>query len=60
MDTPSTPAPTADVFNAACPSRHALELISGKWVPLLLPALADGALRNGDCCAGSTASRRRC
>ena len=48
MDTPSTPAPTADVFNAACPSRHALELISGKWVPLLLPALADGPPRNGE------------
>lgn len=41
-------APAADVFNAACPSRRALELISGKWVPLLLPALAQGPLRNGE------------
>ncbi|MBB1626843.1 helix-turn-helix domain-containing protein [Achromobacter sp. UMC71] len=39
---------SADVFDAACPSRRALELISGKWVPLILPALAAGPLRNGE------------
>ncbi|AMG44520.1 winged helix-turn-helix transcriptional regulator [Achromobacter ruhlandii] len=38
----------ADVFDAACPSRRALELISGKWVPLVLPALARGPLRNNE------------
>lgn len=47
MATPSHRAP-ADVFDAACPSRRALELISGKWVPLILPALAQGPLRNGE------------
>ncbi len=39
---------SADVFDAACPSRRALELISGKWVPLILPALEAGPLRNGE------------
>ncbi len=41
-------ASPADVFDAACPSRRALELISGKWVPLVLPALARGPLRNSE------------
>ena len=44
------PAPAgkagADVFNATCPSRRALELIANKWALLILPALRDGALRN--------------
>ena len=43
----ATSAP-ADVFDAACPSRRALELISSKWVPLILPALAPGPMRNGE------------
>ena len=43
-----SPASPADVFDAACPSRRALELISGKWVPLVLPALARGPLRNSE------------
>lgn len=41
-------ASPGDVFDAACPSRRALELISGKWVPLVLPALAAGPLRNSE------------
>ena len=43
-----SPASAGDVFDAACPSRRALELISGKWVPLVLPALAHGPLRNNE------------
>jgi DNA-binding HxlR family transcriptional regulator len=39
---------TSDVFNAACPSRAALELIAGKWALLVIPALAPGPLRNGE------------
>jgi DNA-binding HxlR family transcriptional regulator len=38
----------ADVFNPACPSRHALELVSSKWALLVVPALADGPLRNNE------------
>lgn len=45
---PATPQSTGDVFDAACPSRRALELISGKWVPLVLPALEPGPLRNNE------------
>lgn len=44
----ATASDSANVFDAACPSRRALELISGKWVPLILPALAPGPLRNGE------------
>lgn len=36
-----------DVYAADCSARDALALISGKWVMLLLPALAQGPLRNG-------------
>ncbi|GFN26897.1 hypothetical protein ADE_25950 [Achromobacter denitrificans] len=42
------PLSTGDVFDAACPSRRVLELISSKWVPLILPALEYGPLRNGE------------
>ena len=41
-------SPGGDVFNATCPSRRALELIAGKWVPLILPALEHGPLRNNE------------
>lgn len=41
-----------NVFDAACPSRRALELISGKWVPLILPALERGPLRNNELLRG--------
>jgi DNA-binding HxlR family transcriptional regulator len=35
-----------DVFDAACSSRLALELIAGKWTLLILPALLPGPMRN--------------
>jgi DNA-binding HxlR family transcriptional regulator len=38
----------ADVFSAACPSRAALELISSKWALLIVPALAEGPVRNNE------------
>lgn len=31
-----------------CPSRAAIELISGKWALLLIPMLASGPLRNNE------------
>lgn len=42
---PDTPAPS--VFDASCSARHALELIASKWTMLILPALAEGPMRNG-------------
>ena len=41
------PEPTS-VYAQACPSRAILELIADKWTLLLLPALRDGRMRNGD------------
>jgi DNA-binding HxlR family transcriptional regulator len=35
------------VFDPSCSARHALELISSKWAMLILPALAQGPMRNG-------------
>lgn len=35
----------ADVFNRACPSRHALETVAGKWGTLALVALTDSSYR---------------
>ncbi|WP_406869649.1 winged helix-turn-helix transcriptional regulator [Paraburkholderia fungorum] len=35
-----------DVFDAACSSRLALELIAGKWTLLIMPALLPGPMRN--------------
>lgn len=37
--------PSPDVFARACPSRHRLEHVAGKWGVLTLAALADGAYR---------------
>lgn len=45
--------PEPSVFDATCSARHALELIASKWTMLILPALAEGPLRNG-------ALKRRC
>jgi len=36
------------VLTAACPSRQALALIAGKWALLVIPALDNGPLRNGE------------
>jgi len=38
----------ADVFSATCPSRAALELVSSKWALLIVPALAEGPVRNNE------------
>lgn len=35
-----------NVFDEACSSRLALELIASKWTLLILPALQDGPIRN--------------
>ncbi|HHD7476756.1 TPA: winged helix-turn-helix transcriptional regulator [Klebsiella oxytoca] len=37
-----------NVYSAKCSARDALALISGKWVMLILPALAEGPMRNGE------------
>lgn len=37
-----------DVYSKQCSARDALTLISGKWVMLILPALAGGPVRNGE------------
>jgi DNA-binding HxlR family transcriptional regulator len=42
---PTTPA---NVFSEECPSRKALELVASKWALLIIPALADGAVRNNE------------
>jgi DNA-binding HxlR family transcriptional regulator len=41
------PAP-GNVYDAACPSRSVLELISGKWPLLIVPLLARGPERNNE------------
>ena len=35
-----------DVYDPSCSARDALELIASKWAMLILPALADGPMRN--------------
>lgn len=37
-----------NIFDQGCSARHVLELIASKWVILILSALADGAMRNGE------------
>ncbi|AZD80086.1 winged helix-turn-helix transcriptional regulator [Pseudomonas chlororaphis] len=37
-----------DVYVSNCSARDALELISGKWVMLILPAIARQPMRNGE------------
>lgn len=37
-----------DVYSEKCSARDALALIAGKWVMLILPALQDGPMRNGE------------
>jgi len=36
------------VYEKKCSARDALALISGKWVMLILPALAQRPMRNGE------------
>ena len=40
--------PAGNVFDASCSARHALELIAGKWPMLIISALAEKPMRNGD------------
>lgn len=42
------PLPSADVFNANCPSRTVVEILSDKWAMLLLWSLAGEPLRFGE------------
>ena len=37
-----------DVYSSKCSARDALALISGKWVMLILPALAQRPMRTGE------------
>lgn len=37
-----------DVFDPRCPSRRALRDVTGRWAPLVLLALDEGAVRFGD------------
>ncbi|OCP23508.1 MULTISPECIES: helix-turn-helix domain-containing protein [unclassified Ensifer] len=49
MATDLTEAPFTsipDVFDPACSSRHALELIASKWAMLIISALEEGPMRN--------------
>jgi DNA-binding HxlR family transcriptional regulator len=41
-------APAPDVYAEACPSRAIIELIADKWTLLILPALRQGPVRNGE------------
>jgi DNA-binding HxlR family transcriptional regulator len=36
-----------DIYDPSCSARDALTLIASKWAMLILPALADGPMRNG-------------
>lgn len=40
--------PEPSVFDETCSARHALELIAGKWPMLIMTALAEGPMRNGE------------
>jgi DNA-binding HxlR family transcriptional regulator len=50
LDSSAAPAapPTGNVFDETCSARHALELISGKWTMLILPALRERPMRNAE------------
>jgi DNA-binding HxlR family transcriptional regulator len=47
-DAPRVASPVGNVFDASCSARHALELISGKWAMLIISALVESPMRNGD------------
>ncbi|WP_207785754.1 winged helix-turn-helix transcriptional regulator [Ancrocorticia populi] len=40
--------PVIDVFDPRCPSRSILRDVTGRWAPLVLMALNDGACRFGE------------
>ena len=49
MTIPDDPAADGStVFSQACPSRQALELVASKWALLVIPALAEGPVRNNE------------
>ena len=48
MKSPAGNSVSANVFDKACPSRAALELIASKWALLIIPALAHGPVRNNE------------
>jgi len=37
-----------DVYDPSCSARDVLEIVAGKWPMLVLPALRQGAMRNGE------------
>jgi DNA-binding HxlR family transcriptional regulator len=37
---------SGDVYDPSCSARDVLDLVASKWVMLILPALADGPMRN--------------
>ncbi len=47
-DADNREAPAADVYAEACPSRAIIELVADKWTLLILPALRQGPVRNGE------------
>jgi DNA-binding HxlR family transcriptional regulator len=46
IEAASAPEQAGNVFDEACSSRLALELIASKWTLLILPALQNGPMRN--------------
>lgn len=60
MDTPPmVDGHVLDVFDPRCPSRAALRDVTGRWAPLVLIALDDGATRFGDLRRGIGGSNER-
>ncbi len=41
-------ASDGNVYSAVCPSRTVLNLVAGRWTPLIVGALADGPQRFGE------------
>lgn len=48
-----TPAPPANPWRSACPSRGVIELLASKWVLLLVPLLQGGPKRNAELMRGA-------
>ncbi|WP_299453609.1 helix-turn-helix domain-containing protein [uncultured Pigmentiphaga sp.] len=45
---PRSKKPRGNVYSAECPSRGVLEIISSKWVLLIVPLLAKRPIRNNE------------